>query len=104
MRIDMTEFAINASISSTTGYAPFEMNSGFMPSMIQEICKPSPVAPGICKFAATALQNLADAHDAIIEQRVFQSYHANKKRSSEPQIKTGNLVYLSTKNLNLPKG
>ncbi len=104
LRVNMTEFAINTSVSSTTGYAPFETNSGFMPSMIREIRETTPVAPGIRKFAATALQNLADAHDAIIEHRVFQSHHANKKRGNEPWIETGDLVYLSTKNLNLLKG
>ncbi len=36
-KIDMVEFAINSSISTTTGYSPFELNYGYMPSMIQEI-------------------------------------------------------------------
>ena len=36
-RVDMTEFAINTSISTTTGYAPFDLNGGHMPSMIKEI-------------------------------------------------------------------
>jgi len=31
------EFAINSSILKTTGYAPFELNYGYMPSMIKEI-------------------------------------------------------------------
>lgn len=60
--------------------------------------------PGIRKFATQALINLAEAHDAIIENHVFQTHYANKQRSAEPQITKGELVYLSTKNLNLPKG
>jgi hypothetical protein len=35
-RVDLTEFAINASISRVTRYAPFELNGGYMPSMIKE--------------------------------------------------------------------
>jgi len=31
-KVNMTEFAINASISETTRYAPFELNGGYMPS------------------------------------------------------------------------
>lgn len=61
-------------------------------------------APSVKAFALTALQNLADAHDSIIEARVYQTRDANAKRRHEPTIKTGSLVYLSTKNLNLPKG
>ena len=55
-------------------------------------------------FAVTALQNLAEAHNVIIELRVFQTHLANKSRREEPKISAGDLVYLSTKNLNLPKG
>ncbi len=33
-RVDLTEFAINASISNTTKYAPFELNGGYLPSML----------------------------------------------------------------------
>ena len=103
-RVDLTEFVINASISATTGYAPFELNGGHMPSMIREIRSDEAIPKGIKDFANQALQNLADAHDAIIESRVFQAKNANTKRSEEPKIKAGDLVYLSTRNLNLPKG
>jgi hypothetical protein len=36
-KIDMVEFAINSSISKSTGYAPLELSEGYMPSMIKEI-------------------------------------------------------------------
>ena len=102
-KIDMVEFAINSSVSETTGYAPFDLNGGYMPSMIKEIRSNENVAPGIKAFALSALEKLADAHDAIIEARAFQTRAANKKRGPEPQIAVGDLVYLSTKNLNIPK-
>ncbi|KXN92971.1 hypothetical protein AN958_09121, partial [Leucoagaricus sp. SymC.cos] len=59
---------------------------------------------GIKKFADAALANLAAAHDAIIKARVFQTQQGNKRRLPEPDIKVNDLVYLATKNLNLPKG
>ena len=102
-KVDMTEFAINASISETTRYAPFELNGGYMPSMIKEIKSNEVVAQGINVFATTALQNLAEAHDAIIEARVFQTEKANKRLKDEPKIAIGDMVFLSTKNLNIPK-
>jgi hypothetical protein len=103
-RVDLTEFAINASISGTTKYAPFELNGGYMPSMIREIRADEVIPKGIKAFATQALQNLAEAHDAIIESRVFQTHSANARRREEPTISHGDLVFLSTKNLNLPKG
>jgi hypothetical protein len=44
------------------------------------------------------------AHDTLIEARVFQKMYADKKQHSEPEIKEGNMVYLSTKNISMPKG
>jgi hypothetical protein len=103
-RVDLTEFAINASISETTKYAPFELNGGYMPSMIKEIRADEVIPQGIKSFAAQALLNLVDAHDAIIETRVFQTCNANRHCREETTISRGDLVYLSTKNLNLLKG
>lgn len=42
-------------------------------------------------------------HDAIIAARMSQTIQANKHRCLST-LKEDNLVYLSTKNLNLPKG
>jgi hypothetical protein len=100
----MTEFAINASIAETTKFAPFELNGGYMPSMLKEIRSDEAIPKGIKSFAENALQNLADAHDAIIEARIFQTKRTNDRRNNDPDIIEGSLVYLSTKNLNLPKG
>jgi hypothetical protein len=97
------EFAINSSVSKTTGYSPFELNGGYMPSMIRRFPRGQPPPPGITAFASRALQYLADAHDSIIESRVFQRHYANEKRREDPVLQEKDLVYLSTKNLNLPK-
>jgi hypothetical protein len=72
--------------------------------MIREIRADEVIPKGIKAFATQALQNLAEAHDAIIESRVFQTHSANARRREEPTISHGDLVFLSTKNLNLPKG
>ncbi|KAG6858090.1 hypothetical protein C0995_016144, partial [Termitomyces sp. Mi166 len=63
----MVEFAINASVLETTGYAPFKLNNGYMPSMIKELHSDKVIHKGIRDFAQTALTNLANAHDTIIE-------------------------------------
>ena len=43
------------------------------------------------------------ALDAIIESRVIQMHHANE-RKDPPMLSVGELVYLTMKNLTLPKG
>ncbi|KAF9484077.1 hypothetical protein BDN70DRAFT_764846, partial [Pholiota conissans] len=58
---------------------------------------------GVREFAHQALDNLARAHDAIIEARVFQTLKANRFRTDDPNLVEGDLVFLSTENLNLPK-
>jgi len=49
-RVDMTEFAINAGVSGTTRYAPFELNGGYIPSMIREFQFDSLIPKSIWSF------------------------------------------------------
>lgn len=103
-KLPMTEFALNSAISNSTGFAPFELNYGHMPILNPGIT-PEPVkAPGVKHFVERALQNLADAHDAIIESRVRQTHHANNRRRDDDKFQKGDLVYVSTSDLSLPKG
>jgi len=71
-KIPMMEFAINASISESTGFAPFKLDGAYMPRMIHQLPESNTTPPGVRTFAQQALQNLAAAHDAIIASRVVQ--------------------------------
>ena len=107
-RIPMTEFAINSSVNASTGFAPFELNHGFVPSLVRELTR-EPALPGVRDFAQQALDYLREAHDHIIASRVAQTHHANSSRRAEntqetPDFQKGGLAYLSTANLSLPKG
>ncbi|KNZ72133.1 hypothetical protein J132_04414, partial [Termitomyces sp. J132] len=98
------EFAINTSISETMCFAPFKLNSGYMPSIIWEIRLDTAIPRRIQQFACQALENLAVAHNAIIEVCVRKMGMANLHCRPDTDLEKGALVYLSTKNLNLPKG
>ena len=101
----MVEFAINSSVSGSTGFTPFELTYGYMPRMAQLEHGSAPkMAPGVQGFIRQAWDNLAMALDAIIENHVIQTHHTNKKRKDPLTLDVGELVYLSTKNLTLPKG
>jgi hypothetical protein len=102
-KIDMVEFAINSRVSTTTGYAPFELNNGYMPQMMKEFRNAETTSKGIKEFTAWTLQNIATTHNTIIEARAFQMLYANQKREEEFKLEKGDLMYLSTKNLNFPK-
>ena len=58
---------------------------------------------GVTEFAQRAHSNLEMAHDTIIEARVKATYQANHHPSEETVFEVGDLAYLSTANLNLPK-
>jgi len=104
IKIPLTEFAINSNISSSTGFAPFELNYGYIPSLSNGIKPQDSAHPGVRQFAERAINNLQIAHDAIIESRVVQTYQANRLRRRVDPYAIGDKVYLSTENLNLPKG
>ena len=50
----MGEFAINSSVNATTGYAPFELNYGYMPQTGQYISMDTSFK-GIKQFAQQAV-------------------------------------------------
>lgn len=107
-KIPMTEFAINSSTSSSTGFAPFELNYGYVPTMLRGL-QDEAALPGVKTFAEQAVENVRQAHDAIIATRVSQTHHANKARRGEnsetdPNFEVGKLAYLAMANLSMPKG
>ena len=109
-RLPLVKFAINSSVNASTGFAPFELTYGYMPRTLRTL-ENTPAMPGVRAFADRAVENLLIAHDAIIESRVTQTTHANRRRRADnptgddqPRYEAGKLVYLSTRNLSLPKG
>src|SRR5260221_3395779 len=102
LKIPMTEFAINSSVNRTTGFAPFELVYRYMLQMMTNV--PSSEFSGVQDFTEMALDNLQSAHDAILMNHIRQAIQANKHRLPDPILKVGDLAYLSTKDLNLPKG
>ena len=78
-QLPMTEFAINSSVSSSTGFAPFELNCGYMPTIIRGITPFENTKPGVKRFINQAINNLEMAHDAIIQSCVSQTQHANRR-------------------------
>jgi hypothetical protein len=104
-KIPMVEFAINSSVNKSTGYTPFDLTFGYVPTLRGLLDKiPEVAKPGVREFTRRARQNLMDAHDSIIAARVRQTFHANKRRREEPMYNPGDRVWLSTENLTMPKG
>lgn len=101
-KLPMVELALNSSISNTTGFAPFELNYPVMPRIMPSF--EDTHFKGVKDFVENTKFNLSMAHDAIIESRVTQTHHANKHRRHGDTFKVGEKVYLSTANLNMPKG
>ncbi len=106
IKLPAIKFAVNCARSDSTGFAPFVLNSGQMPwSMIFET---SSEYPGVRIFAQKMKDAVMSAHGAIIMitpwfARTKQTHQANQKRREAP-FEKGDLVYLSTKNLSIPKG
>jgi hypothetical protein len=102
-KLPLVEFAINSSINASTGFAPFEINYGRVPSMGLDILPPA-TYNGITEYAERAREIILEAHDNIISSRIEQSAQANKRRKIDTPYAEGDKVYLSTANLNLPPG
>ena len=103
-KMPMVEFALNSTISSSSGFAPFELNYGYSPTINLGFTPELSAIPGVKHFISCTLQNLADAHDSIIESRVHQTHYVNHHRRKDDTFVAGDLVYVSTVDLSLPKG
>jgi len=66
----MVKFALNSSMSVSTGYAPFELNYGYIPQLGQCL-RTDTMFVGVKQFAQQALWNVMMAHDAIIASCVM---------------------------------
>ena len=98
----MVEFALNSSVSAITGFAPFELNQGYMPQIGMPTSFDT-MFKGVKQFTLQAKWDLMTAHDTIIANRVQQTFHANKKRHASDLYHVGDHVYLLTQNLALFK-
>ena len=101
IRLPAIEFALNSSRSDSTGYAPFFMNNGRLPRPM--FFNGNSEYPGVRKLAQNIKQAILNAHDSILAARVKQTKNANKKRVPSPFV-ANDLVYVSTQNMNIPKG
>jgi hypothetical protein len=91
---------MNNATSDTTGFSPCFLNYGRTPAPL--LWTPKSKYPGMRTFAENMKNAIMTAHDEIIAARVKQTRQANRDRRPAP-FEQGDLVYLSTKNLRLPK-
>jgi hypothetical protein len=103
-KVLMVEFTLNSAVSSSSGFAPFDLNYRYMPHINPGVVLEPIGVPGVKHFVSRALHNLADAHDAIIESRVQQTHNANRHRHEDDHFAASDLVFVSTVDLSLPKG
>ncbi|QRV96035.1 Pol polyprotein/retrotransposon [Ceratobasidium sp. AG-Ba] len=100
-RLPAIEFAINSARSDTTGLSPFYLNYGRTPSLM--VNNTNSKFPGVREHVERIKSAIMTAHDAIIDARAKMIKQANKHRRPAT-IKEGDLVYVSTQNMRLPKG
>ena len=100
-RLPAIELAMNTARSEMTGFSPFFINYGQMPRSL--VWTSESEYPGVQAFAQQMKEAIMAVHNAIIEAHVGQVVQANKHRCPA-SFTEGDLAYLSTKNLSLPKG
>jgi hypothetical protein len=103
VKCPMVELALNSNISTTTGFTLFELNHGYMPRIDLSV-NTDTTFKGVSQFAQQAQWSLMEAHDAILEHRVDQMFHTNRKCRESKIYAVDDCVYLLTQNLTLLKG
>jgi hypothetical protein len=102
-KIPAIQFAIDSARSESTGFTPFFLNNERMPRSMIWNSPPSSEFSDICSFALQKKLAIMSAHDNILAAHVKQIQDVNRKCIVAP-FKENDLVYISTKNIRLPKG
>ena len=102
-QLPMVEFAMNSAVSESTGYSPFESNYRWMPRMIQGI-EYGASHTRVKQFIENIKDVLNKTFDKLTAQCMHQAVMANKQCREGQAFQKGDLVLLSTENINLPKG
>ena len=98
----MIEYTINTAQLETTGYTPFFLNYKQMPQNLLQNDSRKDEYLGVRTFTQKVKDAILQAHDAILQARVKQTRHTNRHRRVSP-FELNNLVYVFTKNMNLPR-
>src|ERR1700685_907203 len=88
-KLPLTEFAINSNLSSSTGFAPFELNYGYMPMLIGGITPFEKTKARGKRIVKQAINKPEMGHEGIIESRGKQTRQANKRRRPETPFAVG---------------
>ena len=102
-QLPLVEFAMNSAVHESTGYMPFELNYGWLPRMIRGINLESSRG-GVRQFVENINNVLDKTFDKLLTQHTRQVTESNKHRREGQSFKEGDLVLLSSKNINLHKG
>ena len=98
--LDLAEFAVNDSVSPSTGYTPFYLAYGEHPLSPIDVAA-EVVVPAAQSFTQHMAEALHHARSKLQEAQLRQAQQANKHRR-EVQFQAGDKVRLSTANLRLP--
>jgi rubrerythrin len=96
----MAEFAINDSVSPTTGFTPFQLMYGMHPRKPIDMIAESK-APAAEEFIKRMTAAINKTRENIDRAQLAMKIQADKRRRDH-SFKIGDMVMLSTKNLKLP--
>src|SRR3954467_10010512 len=98
--LPMAEFAINDSISPTTGFTPFQLMYGMHPRKPIDLIAESH-APAAEEFIKTMTATISKARENIARAQTAMKIQADKRRRDH-NFQIGDKVMLNAKNLKLP--
>jgi hypothetical protein len=96
------QFRLNATRSRATGFTPFELTMGYVPTTFPMIADlPLTTQADAAAFVERQALNRAIADDAITATRLKQTLAEDRHRAATPIYDPGARVLLSTKNLKI---
>ena len=104
-KVSLVEFALNNSISASTGFTPFYLAFGFSPRTISDEydwLNDQDLTQDSHQLLAIIQDSIAKAKLAISQSQQQQSDQYNRHRTVAPSYAVGDLVLLSSEGINWP--
>jgi len=99
--LDLAEFAINGSTSSSTGFSPCYANYAKELSTPENLGKPRLDVPAADEFANAMFATITHSRDALENAKRKYEHQMGLKRRPTAEFRPGDRVLLSTQNLKL---
>ena len=97
--LPLSEFQYNNQVHSSTQHSPFLLDTGQTPHMGFELDQPQSQVESVNEFKERVRDTLEEAKSALVKSKDDMAQYYNRKQTLAPEYRSGDLVYLNSRDI-----